>query len=259
MPGVVGIFSRDCVSCFGFLADALSSELAVRQVRSFIITNNGFQRFQDEVSRCDCAVLYHTRNRGRVNITDVTNSLYDEEIEYLSETLGKENVIVVADDLDSSSSEMKETILQNQPRIRGMADEFFLISKADKNSPDLMNKKLKKMSSHIAKKVSKRNEQIRSITKAVVPFRPISAILGVVSGPMRAIIDAVIHCVTMVMGLIHLFHNTTKQCVMMVVQPVVLIYGIIYDTTIQCLLVVVQVVEPVCRTILRVRGRNVPR
>lgn len=43
----------------------------------------------DDLSQCTFGILYHTKNRGRVNITDVEEALYDEELETISAELGK--------------------------------------------------------------------------------------------------------------------------------------------------------------------------
>ncbi|CAN2391479.1 hypothetical protein PRIEUP_LOCUS1519, partial [Pristimantis euphronides] len=143
---VVGIFSREDDSCYRFLSDFLKAQDWVREVRHFTITNSGFQRLQEEASRCHCAVLYHSKNRGRLNITNVTDSLYDEELQDLSSKLGRRNVLVVADDLDRSCPEEKPRILRNQPLIRETAAELFLFSKMEKNDEDLLNEKLQKVS-----------------------------------------------------------------------------------------------------------------
>ncbi|XP_069838502.1 uncharacterized protein [Dendropsophus ebraccatus] len=152
MRPVVGIFSRDCDSSYRFLTDFLRAQGL--EVRSFTITNSAPQRFREKTPRCDFAILYHTKNRGRLNITDVTDSLYDEEIRDLSTALGKQNVLVVADDLGDSSSEMTRNLLETQPLIGEMAAQLFLFSRADKASADLLNVKLQELSSHIPRKIS---------------------------------------------------------------------------------------------------------
>ncbi|XP_077303090.1 uncharacterized protein LOC143923348 isoform X3 [Lithobates pipiens] len=125
---VVGIFSRESESSYHFLLEALRfQDLLVREVRTTTITNNGWTRFKEEVSRCDFAILYHSKSRGRLNITDVTDSIYDKELQHLSKELGKENVLVVADDLDSITQEDKERILSSQPLIRGKARDLVLL------------------------------------------------------------------------------------------------------------------------------------
>lgn len=89
---VVGIFSREGAESYHLLSQALQ---LVAEVWPSTITNNGWSKFGDDVSQCDFAILYHSKNRGRVNITNVTDSLYDDELQYLSETLGKTRVIVL--------------------------------------------------------------------------------------------------------------------------------------------------------------------
>ncbi|PIN97369.1 hypothetical protein AB205_0128450 [Aquarana catesbeiana] len=92
------------------------------------------RKFRDDVSRCTFGILYHTRNRGRINIVDVTNSLYDEEMNYMSQHLGKEKVIVVVDDLEDTSDVEKRRILESQPSIGTLARDIFLFSANDKKN-----------------------------------------------------------------------------------------------------------------------------
>lgn len=92
---VVGIFSREGEVSYHFLFEALGfQDLLVRKVRTTTITNDGWPRFKEEVSRCDFAILYHSKTRGRLNITDVTDSIYDKELEHLSQKLGKAQALV---------------------------------------------------------------------------------------------------------------------------------------------------------------------
>ncbi|XP_075034868.1 uncharacterized protein LOC142097153 [Mixophyes fleayi] len=136
----VGIFTREAENNYRFLQDFLtSSDRVINEVRPFAITNSGHQEFREEVGRCDAAILYHSKRRGRVNITDVTDALYNEELEQLSRQLGKSNVIVVADHLESSSPEGKKRILQNQPRIQEMTSDLFLFSERDNNERKLQD------------------------------------------------------------------------------------------------------------------------
>ncbi|XP_077128127.1 uncharacterized protein LOC143784142 [Ranitomeya variabilis] len=237
MQRVVGIFSREGDSSFSFLRDALLAEDSVRKVRSFTITNDGLCKFSEEVSRCDCAILYHSKNRGRLNITNVTDSLYDEEITDLSIKLGKDNVIVVADDLDSSSSEIRTKILQGQPLIGQMATGFFLISREDKNSPERLQEKLQKITScisrkgvslsHIpsgspstsseASKKSGKNQSVPTVMDLVqLAFYVPGQVVAVVMSVILCFYNTVIFWVMMPVGVIYLIYKESIQGVMMV-------------------------------------------
>ncbi|XP_040211843.1 uncharacterized protein LOC120942940 isoform X2 [Rana temporaria] len=147
---VVGLFSREAEDSYHFLREALRfHDVLVREVRTFTITNNGGSRFRDEVSQCDFAILYHSKKRGRLNITDVTDSIYDEELKHLSKTLGKENVLVVADDLDSTTQGDKAKILNSQPLIQERARDLILF-RSDKNTYNKeTQEKINKILSHI--------------------------------------------------------------------------------------------------------------
>ncbi|KAM3916511.1 uncharacterized protein RB166_015757 isoform 1-T3 [Leptodactylus fuscus] len=130
----VGIFSRSSETDYQWLKTKLESgsfRNVIESVQPCYITNNGYLKFMEDVSRCTFGILYHTKNRGRVNITNVTDSLYDEELEYMFVKLGKTNVIVIIDDLNDDSDHEKERILQNQPNIRDQAQDLFLFTTAD--------------------------------------------------------------------------------------------------------------------------------
>ncbi|XP_068120827.1 kinesin-like protein KIF13A [Hyperolius riggenbachi] len=147
----VGLFSVSDDSDYSWLVTLLKSEYFSEQiwrVTPCYISNSGFQQFRDAVSQCSFGILYHTKNRGRVNVTDVVDSLYDEELKYLRTRLGKDNVIVVIDDLQDSSDQEKERILQNQPSIGKLARDLFLFTQEEKKSeikPYQMSESLLKM------------------------------------------------------------------------------------------------------------------
>ncbi|XP_053550753.1 uncharacterized protein LOC128642111 isoform X2 [Bombina bombina] len=133
----VGIFSRDSQSSYTWLIQILQSQYLsnhVKEVRPVYISNNGQLKFKEEVTKCTFAILYHTKNRGRINIAGVTDSLYDDELEHLSDRLEKSNVIVVIDDLDESGPEEKYRIIQQQPKLGDMAEDLFLFNKVEKQS-----------------------------------------------------------------------------------------------------------------------------
>ncbi|XP_077303118.1 uncharacterized protein LOC143923368 isoform X1 [Lithobates pipiens] len=130
----VGIFSRSSESDYEWLISELKSkpfQSSVSIVRPHHICNSK-HKFREAFSQNTFGILYHTKNRGRLNIVDVTDSLYDEELKYLSERLGRENVIVVVDDLEDNGDGEKTRILECQPSIVKLAREIFLFSANDK-------------------------------------------------------------------------------------------------------------------------------
>eukprot|EP00079_Xenopus_tropicalis_P038963 XP_017952734.1 PREDICTED: uncharacterized protein LOC108648804 [Xenopus tropicalis] len=128
---VIGIFSRESEGSYRWLTDHLTTEF---HIKTFYISNRGEWKQREDFYECTYAILYHSKNRGRVNITDVTDSLYNEELQFLSAVLGKKKVIVVADDLEDAGPEAKRTILRNQPSIKNLAAELFLFSVKEKQS-----------------------------------------------------------------------------------------------------------------------------
>ncbi|KAM4024032.1 uncharacterized protein ACNLHF_025006 [Anomaloglossus baeobatrachus] len=130
----VGIFSRSSEIDYEWLKKKLESEYfrdAVENVQSYYISNRGFNQFMTNVSNCTFGILYHTKNRGRINITDVTDSLYDEELDYMSRMMNR-NVIVVVDDLNNGDNEEKSRILRSQPSIKEKALDMFLFTAEEK-------------------------------------------------------------------------------------------------------------------------------
>ncbi|XP_075422712.1 uncharacterized protein LOC142463631 isoform X2 [Ascaphus truei] len=135
-PKTIGIFSRDPEGSYSWLMSYLRTQTSWGDVKvgPVYISSNGFQQFRQDVSKYKLAIVYHTKTRGRINVSDVTDALYDEELKYLSSKLGQENVIVVIDDLEDSSPEEKRRILQNQPSIGRLAREMFLFHTQEKDS-----------------------------------------------------------------------------------------------------------------------------
>ncbi|KAM4632208.1 uncharacterized protein O3C94_018736 [Discoglossus pictus] len=132
----IGIFSRSGKDQYEWLQTLLSSEDFsghVKDVRPFYISNRNGSQFRELVTQCTFGILYHTKNQGRINVTDVADSLYDDELKYMSEALGKRKVIVIIDDLDSNDSEEHKRILKNQPSIERLAQELILFNMMNKS------------------------------------------------------------------------------------------------------------------------------
>ncbi|XP_075034874.1 uncharacterized protein LOC142097155 isoform X3 [Mixophyes fleayi] len=135
----VGIFSRSGENDYRWLLNSLKEDFPVY---IFHITNNNNLQFQQEVQRRRFVILYHTKNRGRVNITNVTDSLYDEEINVMSNIHGRDRVIVVIDDLDDSSDDAKTRILHNQPSLDKLTRDVFLFTGQDKEDVVILGRKM---------------------------------------------------------------------------------------------------------------------
>ncbi|XP_063285181.1 uncharacterized protein LOC134571064 isoform X2 [Pelobates fuscus] len=137
IPSTTKIFSRSGEEEYCWLTNSLQK---TGNVSPFFISNNNFSNFREAASRCTFAILYHSKTRGRLNITDVKDSLYDKELEYLSRSVGKNRVVVVIDDLEDSGFETKCRILEHQPSLSRLAKDVFLFTSADKQSGKLWNK-----------------------------------------------------------------------------------------------------------------------
>ncbi|XP_040296656.1 uncharacterized protein LOC121008277 isoform X1 [Bufo bufo] len=145
----VGIFSRSSDRDYSWLVAELRSEAFdhhVSSVQSYIISNSqNYQKFLDTISQCTFGILYHSKNRGRVNVTNVTDSLYDQELETLYMILGKKNVLVIIDDLEDSSNPRKTWILQEQHSIEEWAADLLLMSHNDKKDRRILRQKMNKL------------------------------------------------------------------------------------------------------------------
>ncbi|OCT55597.1 hypothetical protein XELAEV_18000442mg [Xenopus laevis] len=85
---VVGIFSRDAQDAFGWLINFLLTIPGVKDVRTVHISNTNYIDVMDEAYKCTFAILHHSKNRGRINVTNGTDTLYDRELADLSRCLG---------------------------------------------------------------------------------------------------------------------------------------------------------------------------
>ncbi|XP_073491560.1 uncharacterized protein [Aquarana catesbeiana] len=147
---VVGIFSYSSPEDYLWITQGLESPMfrgSVEKTLSLIISNNinSRSKYREAVEKCDFAILYHTKNRGRINLTNVTDSLYDEEIKHMSLCKGRKNVIVVVDDLEKSGYEEKYCILDTQPDISKYAQDLILVSSKDKKNQQGINNKLQQI------------------------------------------------------------------------------------------------------------------
>ncbi|XP_075034890.1 uncharacterized protein LOC142097170 isoform X1 [Mixophyes fleayi] len=156
---VAGIFSRDDYSSYEWLTNWIQSIRGVNDVRNVTITNS-WSEFTSKVPKCSFVILYHSMNRGRINFSDVTDSLYGKELEHLSKVYGKDNVIVVIDDVTDSSELEKIRILEEQPSIGRLAGKLILFSEGQDNYNNMTQiqwqrtKELEKHIQRIAHKAS---------------------------------------------------------------------------------------------------------
>ncbi|KAM4632423.1 uncharacterized protein O3C94_018927 [Discoglossus pictus] len=165
----IGIFSRCGRDHYTWLlrSEVLSSH--GQDIRPFYISHSNSSKFREEVSRCTFGILYHTKKHGRVNITDVEDALYTEELEYLHDKLGKKNVLVLLDDLEDSSETTKERILQRQPSIRRLAEEQIIISEGEKTDYETYRTSLQKVDqTKVQKKLNKLDILIKGECKEKV-------------------------------------------------------------------------------------------
>ncbi|XP_077129792.1 uncharacterized protein LOC143785028 isoform X2 [Ranitomeya variabilis] len=152
-PRVVGVFSRSATVDYEWLMTALKSPMftgLVAEPRPVYISNRDEGHFREAVQDCDFVILYHTKNRGRINIINVTDSLYDEELTYMSSSKGRDNVIVLVDDLEKSDYQEKCRILDGQPDITIYSRDLILVTSNEKRHPQLLGQKLQDIKANIS-------------------------------------------------------------------------------------------------------------
>ncbi|XP_073490841.1 uncharacterized protein [Aquarana catesbeiana] len=139
---MVGIFSRESDETYQWLIDQLLSpqfRSVVQDVRTVLVSNTvcgHSAQLAQEINKCNFAILYHTKKRGRLNVTDVTDSLYDQELRHLSEKLGREWVIVLVDDVETDDSEVYNQMLHDQPLINQLSGLLIVMNKDEKSQYD---------------------------------------------------------------------------------------------------------------------------
>uniref|UniRef100_A0A803JJK8 Uncharacterized protein n=1 Tax=Xenopus tropicalis TaxID=8364 RepID=A0A803JJK8_XENTR len=126
---VIGIFSRKSKESYSWLTDHLTWEF---DTKTFHLSNRGEWKQTEDFYECTHAILY--QNSWWLTISYALDSLYDEDLQFLSTMLGKKNVIVVQDDLMDAGPEAKSIRLRNQPSIENLAAELFLFSVEEKQS-----------------------------------------------------------------------------------------------------------------------------
>ncbi|KAM3915870.1 uncharacterized protein RB166_015272 [Leptodactylus fuscus] len=118
-----------------------------------VYISNSKNSFISGLTRSTFAIVYHTKKRGRLNIANVTDSLYDDELDEMSSHLGRNNVVVLVDDVEDSSDENMRRLTQEQ-RLGAYACEVILISEWEKEMEDSLDDKL-----HDLKKIIERSLQ----------------------------------------------------------------------------------------------------
>lgn len=149
----VGIFSREDIKTYEWLIRLITFIMGVKEVRSILITNTQSD-FTEQVPKCSFGILYHSKTRGRLNITDVTDSLYDEELQHLFQAYGRDNVIVVVGDMEDSSNEKKAFIIGEQPKLGQYASDVFLFNEVKDDKAPFEGPKIEDLKNKIKKRAT---------------------------------------------------------------------------------------------------------
>lgn len=148
---VVGMFSREDRRTYEWLLRIVTFIMWVKEVKPILITNTQSD-FTEQVPKCSFGIIYHSKTRGRLNITDVTDSLYDEELQHLFRAYGRNNVIVVVGDVEDSSNERKAFILREQPKLGEYASDVFLFNEFKDDKAPFEGPKIEDLKNTIKKR-----------------------------------------------------------------------------------------------------------
>ncbi|XP_073490691.1 uncharacterized protein [Aquarana catesbeiana] len=121
----VGIFSRSEIIDYSWIRDLLQSDhfrSHVSDVRHYDIRDSGKSSF---------GILYFTKKKEQINEKYVTDV---QQIQRHRSHLGKDNVIIVMDDVEDSSDQKKIRILESHPDIKDLYHNLFLFSPQEKSS-----------------------------------------------------------------------------------------------------------------------------
>ncbi|XP_075037513.1 uncharacterized protein LOC142098574 [Mixophyes fleayi] len=137
---VVGISSRSSENDLKWLKTFIYSEFKTIIVKYLPITNRNQYSWEEEVKKCNVVILYHTKNQGRINIVDIDGALYDKELTYMSNTLGRDKVLVVLDDVENASEDDRQRILEKQPSIQRLSSQFLIFTEYKNSEADSSKK-----------------------------------------------------------------------------------------------------------------------
>uniref|UniRef100_A0A4W3HUH2 Uncharacterized LOC103189741 n=2 Tax=Callorhinchus milii TaxID=7868 RepID=A0A4W3HUH2_CALMI len=106
-----------CVGCGG-----LTYLLLKKTVRNFL----GFRDYKT------LYVFHHSVLQGRMNLTDVYDSLYDNVLKSTSNKAGKESIIFIVDDVQDGKTS-QNNIKVEQPTLSQCCESVFVFQKTEKN------------------------------------------------------------------------------------------------------------------------------
>ncbi|XP_077129820.1 uncharacterized protein LOC143785047 [Ranitomeya variabilis] len=201
---VVGVFSREDSSTYQWLIDLLLSaefHTLVKDVRPVAITNaacGGSGKLAEEIKKCTFSILYHSKRRGRLNITNVTDSLYDQELRDLSMILGRDKVLVLVDDLDDDDG-AHHRITAEQPLISELAGLMVVFCQSDKPLHNTAESYQRDAAPRVEKNIAQMKRQMSS-GSAIIKGERISWVrcLLIVGVPILLIVLIIILCVELV-------------------------------------------------------------
>uniref|UniRef100_A0A4W3HAB9 Uncharacterized protein n=1 Tax=Callorhinchus milii TaxID=7868 RepID=A0A4W3HAB9_CALMI len=77
-------------------------------------------------------VFHHSNRQGRMNITDVFDSLYDHILMYMSQKVGRESIIFIVDNVQDGQT-AQDNIKVEQRTLSQSCNEIFIFQETEKN------------------------------------------------------------------------------------------------------------------------------
>ncbi|XP_007883264.1 uncharacterized protein LOC103172281 [Callorhinchus milii] len=107
--------------CCG-LTYLLLEKPVIREVQNFL----GFKRYKT------LYVFHHSVLQGRMNLTNVYDSLYNNILKYMSHKAGKESIIFIVDDVQDGKT-AQNNIKVEQPTLSQCCESVFVFQKTEEN------------------------------------------------------------------------------------------------------------------------------
>eukprot|EP00062_Callorhinchus_milii_P018557 gi/632972163/ref/XP_007902525.1/ PREDICTED: uncharacterized protein LOC103185696 [Callorhinchus milii] len=97
-------------------------------LRETLLPVDVYQQYFPPNLEQDLEVLYHTQQMGRLNLCDGRDSVYTQYLRAMFLTLGRENIVVVVDDVDGDPDVKRTQLCEKQLTLRECG-KLFVFSK----------------------------------------------------------------------------------------------------------------------------------
>ncbi|CAI9596452.1 unnamed protein product [Staurois parvus] len=154
---VLGITSRGPESDFSWLKCFVTQKYSdLFEVKYLPISDYNREEWEEDVRLCSAVILYHTEHQGEINITDVDGALYDSELYYMNNILGREKVLVMLDNIS------KEERCRIPKTLQSLSAHLIFIP--EKNKSEATKKELTEFFEAVSKGVKTSQQESTGVT-----------------------------------------------------------------------------------------------